>query len=73
VIAGARRLSRLPLWLDAGDRDPFRPGDGAFVAALRSAGAHPRVHQWAGGHDGDYWDAHWRDYLRFYARAFKRC
>jgi enterochelin esterase-like enzyme len=73
VIAGARRLAKLPLWLDAGDRDPFRPGDDAFAAALRSAGAHPHVHEWPGGHDGDYWDAHWRDYLRFYARALKRC
>jgi endo-alpha-1,4-polygalactosaminidase (GH114 family) len=31
------------------------------------------VHTWPGGHDGDYWDAHWRDYLRFYARALDRC
>jgi acetyl esterase/lipase len=61
------------LWLDAGDEDPFRPGDDAFAAALRAAGATPRVHTWPGGHDGDYSDAHWRDYLRFYARALDRC
>jgi poly(3-hydroxybutyrate) depolymerase len=73
VVAGARRLTRLPLWIDAGDRDPFRPGDAAFAGRLRSAGGHPRVHEWPGGHDGDYWNAHWGDYLRFYARALKRC
>jgi enterochelin esterase-like enzyme len=73
VVAGARRLARLPVWLDAGDRDPFRPGDAAFVARLRSAGGHARVHEWPGGHNGDYWNAHWGDYLRFYARALKRC
>jgi hypothetical protein len=33
----------------------------------------PRMHTWPGGHDGDYWDAHWRDHLRSYARARKRC
>jgi S-formylglutathione hydrolase FrmB len=73
VIAGAEAFAETPLWLDAGDNDPFRPGDEAFAAALRAAGARPRVHTWPGGHDGDYWDAHWRDYLRFYARALKRC
>jgi enterochelin esterase-like enzyme len=73
VIASARRLIRLPVWLDAGDADPFRPGDAAFAANLRAAGAHASVHRWPGGHDGDYWNAHWGDYLRFYARALKRC
>ncbi len=73
VIAGAGAFTETPLWLDAGDKDPFRPGDDAFAAALRAAGARPRVQTWPGGHNGDYWDAHWRDYLRFYARALKRC
>ena len=73
VIASARRLTRLPVWLDAGDADPFRPGDAAFAANLRAAGAHTSVHRWPGGHNGDYWNAHWGDYLRFYARALKRC
>jgi S-formylglutathione hydrolase FrmB len=73
VIASAAAYAHLPVWLDAGDQDPFRPGDRAFAAALRAAGAHPSVHTWPGGHDGEYWDAHWRHYLRFYARALKRC
>jgi len=73
VIASAAAFAHIPVWLDAGDQDPFRPGDDAFAAALRAAGAHATVRTWPGGHDGDYWDAHWRDYLRFYARALRRC
>ena len=26
-----------------------------------------------GGHDGDYWNAHWGEYLRFYAGALAKC
>jgi S-formylglutathione hydrolase FrmB len=73
VIAGAGRLAGRRVWLDAGERDPFRPGDRAFGAALRAAGAHVTVRTWPGGHDSRYWDRHWRDYLRFYARALSRC
>jgi S-formylglutathione hydrolase FrmB len=70
---GAGGLTGTPLWLDAGDADPFRPGDGVFAARLRAAAAHPRVHIWPGGHDGAYWDRHWAAYLRFYATALARC
>ncbi len=73
VVASARRLTRRPVWLDAGTSDPFLPGDDAFAASLRAAGAHASVHRWPGGHNGDYWNAHWGDYLRFYARALRRC
>jgi S-formylglutathione hydrolase FrmB len=73
VIAGAGRLADQTVWLDAGDGDPFRPGDEAFTAALRDAGADLITRTWPGGHNGTYWDRHWRDYLRFYARALKRC
>jgi hypothetical protein len=27
------------------------------------------VHVWPGNHDGGYWDAHFAEYLRFYANA----
>jgi S-formylglutathione hydrolase FrmB len=73
VIADADWLSGLPAWLDAGDRDPFRRGDGAFLAALEVAGAGVNAHTWPGGHNGDYWNRHWPDYLRFYARELERC
>jgi S-formylglutathione hydrolase FrmB len=71
VIAAARRgaFGRMPVWLDAGSADPFRPGDGAFDAALRRT----RMHTWPGGHDGAYWSAHMGAYLRFYARELGRC
>jgi endo-alpha-1,4-polygalactosaminidase (GH114 family) len=32
-----------------------------------------RARRWPGGHDGDYWNEHWPDYARFYARALARC
>ena len=73
VVAEANALDELPVWLDAGDKDPFRPGDEAFAQALEIVGADATVQTWPGGHDGDYWDAHWRDYLRFYARQLGRC
>ncbi len=61
------------LWLDAGDADPFVPGDDAFVAALEGSGVEIERHEWAGGHDGEYWDEHWDEYLRFYGAALVRC
>jgi S-formylglutathione hydrolase FrmB len=59
-----------PVWIDSGDEDPFRPGIEAFAAALRPA---ITAKTWPGGHDGDYWNRHWGSYLRFYARALRRC
>ena len=73
VIAEANALDRLPVWLDAGDKDPFQPGDRAFAQALAVVGAAATVHTWPGEHEGEYWDAHWRDYLRFYGRELRRC
>jgi S-formylglutathione hydrolase FrmB len=73
VIAQTNALDRLPVWLDAGDKDPFQRGDKAFARALERVGADATVHTWPGGHEGEYWDAHWRDYLGFYARELRRC
>ncbi|HEU4700882.1 MAG TPA: alpha/beta hydrolase-fold protein [Conexibacter sp.] len=71
---GAAALSAQPLWIDAGEQDPFLPGDRALVDALRAAGvADARLDTKAGGHDGDYWDRRWPEYLRFYAGALARC
>lgn len=56
------------LWLDGGDQDPFHSADEQLAAAL-----HIRMHIWPGGHDFDYWNAHWREYLHFYATAFANC
>jgi S-formylglutathione hydrolase FrmB len=76
VIAAARRDPRAfaaqPLWVDAGDRDPFTPGIRALENALRAGGVDVDAHQWPGAHEGAYWRAHWAAYLRFYARACAR-
>jgi S-formylglutathione hydrolase FrmB len=56
------------LWLDGGTSDPFHDADETFARALGI-----RLHVWPGGHDSDYWNAHWSDYLRFYAAALRRC
>lgn len=55
---------RAPMWLDVGDRDPFR---GAVTAYARRVGA--RLQVWPGQHGWAYWRAHMGAYLRFYARA----
>lgn len=61
------------LWLDAGDEDPFVPGDDAFLGALTSSGIEVEDRRWPGAHTGDYWNEHWDEYLDFYARALDRC
>ena len=78
VIAAARGqaapFTAQPVWLDAGDADPFRPGDAAFVSALQSAGASLTARTtWSGGHDDSCWDSHWDACLRFYAGALRTC
>ncbi len=62
-LFGAARV-----WIDAGDQDPFGPGVDALAGAL---GVHAK--RWPGGHEDSYWNAHWPDYARFYARALSRC
>ena len=62
------------LWIDAGQRDPFQPGDRAFVAALRASNVPVHAHLgWHGGHEHSYWQRHWPTYLKFYAHALARC
>jgi S-formylglutathione hydrolase FrmB len=52
-----------------GAYDIARLNPGRFCAV---AGHSPALWR-TGGHDGDYWNAHWPDYARFYARALSRC
>ena len=73
VLANPDAFTGQPLWLDAGDEDPFIPGDEALIAALESAGADITSKFEPGGHDSDYWDPRWPEYLRFYARALAHC
>jgi S-formylglutathione hydrolase FrmB len=76
MIALARRSNpygRTPLWIDVGRTDPFASSDTALARELRAHHAHVRFTLAAGGHDSDYWSAHWPSYMRFYARALARC
>jgi Putative esterase len=73
LIGLAREHGRTPwgrakLWLDGGTEDPFRAADEAFAAALGVPMRH-----WPGEHSSSYWYPHFRDYLRFYAKALARC
>ncbi len=73
VIAAARANPKLyghaQLWLDVGAQDPsFVAGDEQLANAL-----HIHLHTWPGVHDLGYWNAHWNDYLRFYAHALATC
>jgi enterochelin esterase-like enzyme len=65
---GAKPWHGAALWLDGGSADPFRRSDAAFARRLGI-----RLRVWPGGHDGTYWQRHYRDYLRFYATALTRC
>jgi S-formylglutathione hydrolase FrmB len=56
------------VWLDGGDADPFHAADATLARELGIP-----LHAWHGGHDFDYWNAHWRDYLGFYSRALAAC
>jgi S-formylglutathione hydrolase FrmB len=78
VIAAARStpadFTDQPVWLDAGADDPFQPGDQALAETLSADGAPATVKlSRPGGHDSDYWNAHWDEYMRFYASALAHC
>jgi S-formylglutathione hydrolase FrmB len=63
-----------PVWVDAGSDDPFQPWDQIFADELRSDGADATIRlDRPGGHDSDYWNAHWGEYMRFYANALAAC
>jgi S-formylglutathione hydrolase FrmB len=67
------RFNRLPVWIDGGNRDPFRQTDAAFASILRARGADLTYHVWPGAHSPSYWRAHIAAYLRFYASALAHC
>jgi len=73
VIAAATANPKLyghaQLWLDVGAQDPY------FIAADRqlASALHIQLHMWPGSHDFTYWNAHWSDYLGFYAHALATC
>lgn len=68
-LARQRPLYDPPVWIDVGDGDPLRPAAARLARELRGHDADVSFHVWPGGHEGSYWDAHFADYLRFYAEA----
>lgn len=75
VFAAVRagRFDHLPVWMDGGTEDPFRPADAAFVALVRDRGVRVTYHVWPGAHTASYWHAHTAAYLGFYASALAGC
>jgi predicted esterase len=71
VIGDARTHSPYdsPVWLDVGDHDALRPEVTRLANELKHDGADVTFHVWPGSHEGRYWDAHFADYLKFYADA----
>ncbi len=70
---GGNLFGTTPVWMDAGRDDPFHGADVALAGELRRAGTSVRFSSRAGGHDGDYWNSRWSDYMRFYAQALASC
>lgn len=68
-LAKRRSPYDAPVWIDVGNRDGLRPVAAKLARELKHDGADVTFHVWPGSHDGRYWDAHFGDYLRFYADA----
>ena len=68
-LARKRSPYDAPVWIDVGNRDQLRPAAATLARELRADGAKVSFHVWPGAHTGSYWDAHFADYLGFYADA----
>ncbi len=66
-LAAARRLYRIPVYLDVGRADDLRSPDTAFADAVRAHGSKLTFRLVPGGHSG--WAARMATYLRWYERA----
>jgi enterochelin esterase-like enzyme len=71
LIGIARRHSPYdaPVWIDVGDRDSLRPAVAKLARELEADDADVSFHVWPGAHESGYWDAHFAQYLDFYADA----
>ena len=55
------------IWLDMGEKDPYRDSYEQFVAMLNKNQVRFSEHSNSGGHNAAYWTAHLEEYLRWYA------
>jgi S-formylglutathione hydrolase FrmB len=69
TLARHRALYDAPVWIDVGNRDDLRPAAAKLAHELQADGAKVSFHVWPGIHNGQYWDAHFAQYLDFYADA----
>lgn len=69
-LAAARRLYRIPIYLDVGRTDGLRYPDAAFAKAVRAHGTKITFRLVPGGHSG--WAGRMDSYLRWYANACPR-
>jgi predicted esterase len=58
-----------PVWIDVGGADELRPAVTRLARELEADHAEVSFHVWPGSHNGRYWDAHFAQYLSFYADA----
>jgi predicted esterase len=58
-----------PVWIDVGNQDGLRHAVTKYAHELHADGADVSFHTWPGAHTGQYWNAHFADYLRFYVDA----
>jgi S-formylglutathione hydrolase FrmB len=58
-----------PVWIDVGAGDRLRAAATKLAHELDRDGADVSFHVWPGSHDGRYWDAHFAQYVKFYADA----
>jgi predicted esterase len=68
-ITRKRTPYNAPVWIDVGNQDQLRPAAAELARELKADGADVTFHVWPGNHNGQYWDAHFAEYLRFYADA----
>ena len=71
LAARGRLPSRLTAWIDVGDTDRWRAESERLAASLERGGAKVDLRIFKGRHEGEYWKAHMRDYVRFYGDALR--
>ena len=72
VQAYPERARALKIELDIGAQDvEWRGRTETFASLLTELAIPYQWNVWPGEHDGTYWSAHSRDYLQFYAAAFR--
>lgn len=70
-LAKVKNLTSYKIFLDDGQDDTeWRPRVEELAGILKSRGVNLQFNILPGGHGGEYWIAHVKDYIKFYATAF---